>query len=201
MSGRERVLRHQTELGGSTAGSGRSARLDPLTLPIRFTAQDAVADEQVRHVELHSERVIMRRAVQGMRIALNLPLQSYLGVSIRVVAEQHDTPAGIAVFLEHRDPALAIELYAADNADEVVAEWNSWSRALDVPMLVADAEGRLAEQSPRLGAVRVSAPSQRRRRRNALHRRRPKFLVRRKPGVMRGAAQVHRDEREIIARN
>ena len=62
------------------AGSGRTARLDPLALPVRFTASDAVADERVRHVELHRERVILRRAVQGMRIALNVPVQAFLGV-------------------------------------------------------------------------------------------------------------------------
>ena len=72
-SGRERVLRRQTELGGHSAGSSRTARLDPHALPVRFTAEDAVADERLRHVELHRERVILRRAVQGMRIALNVP--------------------------------------------------------------------------------------------------------------------------------
>ena len=61
-------MRRQTELGGHSAGSSRIARLDPLALPLRFTASDAVADERVRHVELHPERVILRRAVQGMRI-------------------------------------------------------------------------------------------------------------------------------------
>jgi hypothetical protein len=49
--------------------------------------------------------------------------------------------------------------------------------------------------------VRVKAPAPRRRRRAALHRRRPKFLVRRRMGAMREQPLVHRDEREIIARN
>jgi hypothetical protein len=49
--------------------------------------------------------------------------------------------------------------------------------------------------------VRCKAPAPRRRRRAALHRRRPKFLVRRRPGVTRAQALVHRGEREIIARN
>jgi len=193
-------LRRQTELGGATAGSSRTARLDPLTLPVRFTANDAVADERVRHVELHRERVILRRAVQGMRIALNVPVQAFLGVSIRVAPAANDTMS-VAVFLEHRDPALSIELYAAENSDDVVAEWNLWSRELGVPMLVANADGGFSESYPRLGAVRVAAPSMRRRRRNALHRRRPKFLVRRKTAMKHGPALVHRDEREIIARN
>ncbi len=193
-------MRRQTELGGQTAGSSRIARLDPLALPVRFTANDAVADERVRHVELHREHVILRRAIQGMRMALNVPVQAFCGVSIRLVPEQDETPPGVAVYLEHLDPALSIELYAAENSDDVVAEWQLWSRVLGVPMLLKGEDGVLREPYPRIGAVRCKAPAQRRRRRNALHRRRPKFLVRRRPGVM-GDALVHQGEREIIARN
>jgi hypothetical protein len=44
-----------------------------------------------------------------------------------------------------------------------------------------------------------SAP--RRRRRNAIKNRRPRFLLRRRPGVQSADPTVHRDEREIIARH
>src|ERR1051325_784908 len=145
-SGRERFVRRQNELG--SAGSGRSARLDPLALPVRFTASDAAADERVRHVELHPERVILRRAVQGMRIALNVPVQAFLGVSMRLTPEEHGAPAGVGVFLEHRDPALSIELYAAQDTDDVVAEWQLWSRVLGVPCLVTGSDGVLASPFP-----------------------------------------------------
>jgi hypothetical protein len=155
----------------------------------------------VRHVELHRERVILRRAVQGMRIALNVPVQAFLGVSIRLTPEGDDTPAGIAVFLEHRDPALSIELYAAENSDDVVAEWQLWSRVLGVPCLVAGSDGALSEPFPRLGAVRCKPPAQRRRRRSAVSKRRPRFLARRRAGVTRPVALVHQGERELIARN
>ena len=194
-------MRRQTELGGHSAGSSRALRLDPLALPVRFTASDAVADERVRHVELHPERVILRRAVQGMRIALNVPVQAFLGVAIRLAPETGETHTGVAVYLEHRDPALSIELYAAENADDVVAEWQLWSRALGVPCLVVASDGTLTEPFPRLGAVRCKAPAQRRRRRSALSKRRPRFLTRRRAGVRRPAPLVHRQEREIIARN
>jgi hypothetical protein len=176
-------------------------RLDPLTLPVRFTANDAVADERVRHVELHPERVILRRAVQGMRIALNVPVQAFLGVSIRLTPEDGETPAGVGVFLEHRDPALSIELFAAENSDDVVAEWQLWSRVLGVPCLVTGSDGAFSEPFPRLGGVRCKAPAQRRRRRSAVSKRRPRFLARRRAGVARLAPLVHRTEREIIARN
>jgi hypothetical protein len=194
-------LRRQTELGGHSAGSSRSARLDPLALPVRFTAEDAVADERMRHVELHRERVILRRAVQGMRIALNVPVKAFRGVSIRLMPELNDQPGGVAVYLEHIDPALSIELYSAENSDDVVAEWQLWSRVLGVPCLVAGSDGVLSEPFPRLGAVQFKAPAQRRRRRSSLAKRRPRFLTRRRPGVMRVVPLVHAGEREIIARN
>ena len=194
-------MRRQTELGGHSAGSGRTARLDPLALPVRFTANDAVADERVRHVELHPERVILRRAVQGMRIALNVPVRAFLGVSIRLTPEQNGAPGGVGVFLEHHDPALSIELYAAQNSDDVVAEWQLWSRVLGVPCLVAGSDGALSDPFPRLGAVRCKPPAQRRRRRSPLSKRRPRFLARRRAGITRLAPLVHQGEREIIARN
>ena len=192
-------MRRQTELGGCSAGSSRIARLDPLALPVRFTASDAVADEQVRHVELHPERVILRRAVQGMRIALNVPVQAFLGVSIRLTPETDDAAGGVAVYLEHRDSALSIELYAAENADDVVAEWQLWSRVLGVPALVTGSDGKFTEPFRRLGGVLCKPPAQRRRRRSPLARRRPRFLTRRRVGAKR-APLVHR-EREIIARS
>jgi len=194
-------VRRQTELGGHSAGSSRTARLDPHALPVRFTTSDALADEALRHVELHRERVIVRRAVQGMRIALNVPVQAFLGVSIRLTPEENGAPAGVGVFLEHRDPALSIELYAAHDSDDVVPEWQLWSRVLGVPCLVAGSDGVLKDPFPRLGAVRCKPPAQRRRRRSPLSKRRPRFLARRRAGVSRPAPLVHRAEREIIARN
>ena len=51
-SGWERISRRQMEAGRTPAGSGRALRLDPFALPVRFPAQDAGADGQMRQVEL-----------------------------------------------------------------------------------------------------------------------------------------------------
>jgi hypothetical protein len=47
----------------------------------------------------------------------------------------------------------------------------------------------------------VRAPVPRRRPRATLRRRRPSIMMRRKPGRPAVVPSVHRDEREIIARN
>ena len=193
-------MRRQTELGGHSAGSSRIARLDPLALPVRFTANDAVADERVRHVELHRERVILRRAVQGMRVALNVPVTAFLGVAVRLIPGADTEPARVALILEHRDPALSVELFTAPDSADVVAEWQLWGKVLGVPLLVAGSDGAFSDPFPRIGAVRFKPPTARRRRRSPLAKRRPRFLARRRMSMKRETA-TYRGEREIIARN
>jgi hypothetical protein len=180
--------------GGMPAGSGRVERLDPFALPVRFCATDAAADGRQRQVELTRERVVVRRAVAGVRMAVNLPVSAYRGVAIRVTGE------GAAVVLEHRDPGLALELFVAPDGDEVAAHWRIWGAVLGLPLLVADRDGALREPFARIGALRIAAPCARRRRRNAIKRRRPSILMRRVVKRV-GATSIYRGEREIIARN
>jgi len=186
--------------GATSAGSSRFVRLDPFALPVSFAAHDAAADERVRFIELHRQRVVVRRAVGGIRMALNLPVNSYLGVAIRMLPPQAATPGAIALMLAHRDPALSLPLAIAPDGDEVIAEWQSWARVLALPLLVTDADGSWREAFPHLGQVKVWAPTLRRRRRNAIKRRRPSILLRRRPGRRATNPIVHR-EREIIARD
>ncbi|MGH6672302.1 MAG: DUF6101 family protein [Xanthobacteraceae bacterium] len=203
------------EAGRLAAGSGRAGdhhrvsamvtamRLDPFSLPVRFTATDEAADERLRVVDLHRERVVLHRSVRGMRMALNLPVAAFRGVAIRVVcAEANKTAGSIAVVLEHGDPSLSLPLFSAREGDDIVAEWQSWGRVLGLPLLVAEADGSLREPFARLGtSLRIEAPTWRRRRRSAIARRRPARLMRRQPGTSATTHPVHRGEREIIARD
>ena len=201
------------EAGRIAAGSGRAGvshrasamgtplRLDPFSLPVRFEAADEAADERLRVVDLHRERVVVRRSVRGMRMALNLPVAAFRGVAIRVTGKADEPPTAIAVVLEHGDPALSLPLFCSIASDDVVAEWQSWGRVLGLPLLVAERDGRLREPFARLGAVRIDAPTWRRRRRTVIARRRPAALLRRRAGVPSETPAIHRGEREIIARD
>ncbi len=187
--------------GTMPAGSGRALRLDPFRLPVRFAAADGGADEQTRFVELHPSRVVLRRAVRGMRMALNLPINSYLGVALRMVAPQPDQAGGIAVTLVHRDPALSVPLLVAQDGEDVIAEWQAWARVLMLPLLVTEADGSVREPFPRLGALRVAKPVRRRRRQTAIKARRPALPLRRRGCRAHATPILHQGEREIIARN
>ena len=196
-------MRRQTLVDGTQpVGSSRATvRLDPLALPVSFMVPDAEADERMRFVELHRQRVVMRRAVRGMRMAVNLPVTAFLGVSLRAPSLQNEREGAIAIVLEHRDRALSLPLFSAPDDGDVLADWQLWGRVLALPLLVADDNGALHTPFAQLGRVRVGPSAPRRRRRNAIRKRRPSILLRRRPARLPASPVMHRNEREIIARN
>src|SRR5437763_2303039 len=132
-------------------------------------------------------------------MAVKLPLSAYLGVALLLMRGEGARET-LAVSLEHRDPGLCVPLYTAGDDEDVVAEWQLWARVLGRPLLLAAADGTLQEPFRQLGVLKLGAVAPRRRRRNAIKRRRPSILMRRRPGFDT-SRRVHRDEREIVARN
>ena len=174
-------MRRQTATSGvNPAGSGRALRLDPFSLPVSFHAHDTRADGGVRQIELHRERVVLRRAVRGMRMAVSVRITDFLGVALRGIDD------GAMLVLRHRDPSLTIPLCVSTDQDEIATAWLMWSELFALPQLRDDDRRE---------------PAPRRRRRNAIRWRRPRFLMRRRIGSLLNPARIHRGEREIIARN
>ncbi len=134
-------------------------------------------------------------------MALNLPISVFRGVVIRLKQRDDEPPSAIDVVLEHGDPALSLPLFSSETADEIVAKWQAWGRVLGLPLLVAERDGSLREPFARIGAVLIEAPARRRRRRTTVSRRRPSIRLRRRAASLPDTPTVHRDEREIIARN
>jgi hypothetical protein len=173
-------VRRQTATSGiNPAGSSRALRLDPLSLPVSFNAHDIRADGGTRRVELHRERVILHRAVHGMRMAIKVRVSDFLGVALRGTDEAQ------MLVLAHRDPSLTIPLCVSSDREEIASAWQMWSEIFALPQL----------------AEETREPAPRRRRHNVIKARRPKFLVRRRPGDLLNAPSVHQGEREIIARD
>ena len=172
-------MRRQTTSGINPAGSSRALRLDPLSLPLFFDAHDTSADGGVRKIELHRERVVLRRAIHGMRMAVSISVRDFLGVALRGLDDAQ------MLVLVHRDPSLSIPLGVSSDADEIASAWQMWSEIFALPQLPEDT---------------AREPAARRRRHNAIRARRPKFLVRRRGGDLLNPANLHQGEREIIAR-
>jgi Family of unknown function (DUF6101) len=174
------VRRQTPTCGTNPAGSSRALRLDPLSLPVSFDAHDVRADGGVRQIELHRERVVLRRALHGMQMAVNVRVRDFLGVALRGIDDAQ------MLVLAHRDPSLTIPLCVSSDRDEITTTWQMWSDIFGLPQLPED---------------KVPEPAQRRRRHNAIRARRPKFLVRRRGGDLLNPANLHHGEREIIARD
>ena len=174
-------MRRQTVTSGvNPAGSSRALRLDPLSLPVRFDAHDTRADGGVRNIELDRERVVLRRAVRGMQMAINVRVADFLGVALRGIDDAQ------MLVLVHRDPSLTIPLCVSADREEIAEAWQMWSEIFALPLLSED---------------KTREPAPRRRRHNAIRARRPKFLVRRRAGAPLNPASIHHGEREIIARD
>jgi hypothetical protein len=174
-------VRRQTATSGiNPAGSSRALRLDPHALPISFNAHDTRADGGVRRIELHRERVVVRRALHGMRMAVNVRMRDFLGVALRGIDDAQ------MLVLVHRDPSLTIPLCVSSDREEIASAWQMWSDIFALPQLPED---------------QALEPAMRRRRHNAIRARRPKFLVRRRGGDLLNPANTHQGEREIVARD
>ena len=174
-------MRRQTATSGiNPAGSSRALRRDPLSLPVRVDAHDTRADGGIRHIELHRERVVLRRALHGMRMAIKIRVSDFLGVALLGIDDAQ------MLVLAHRDPSLTIPLCVSSDREEIAAAWQMWSEIFSLPQLPEDS---------------AREPAARRRRHNAIRTRRPKFLVRRRGGDLLNPANLHQGEREIIARD
>jgi hypothetical protein len=187
------------EAGGAMpAGSGRTARLDPFALPVRFPANDAGADGQMRQVELDRDRVVLRRAVRGMRMKIRLPVEAFVGITL-VSSDASGNTA--SVILDHCDPSLSIPLLDATALDDAAATWRAWGRVLGLSLWRRDPDGDVSMVQTGRRTLVAAPDAGRRRRRSTIKKRRPSILMRRKPGRHIALSAVHRGEREIIARN
>jgi Family of unknown function (DUF6101) len=113
-------------------------------------------------------------------MAVNISISDFRGIALRETGETQ------LLVLVHRDPSLNIPLCESPDRGEIAAAWQGWSEIFALPQL-EDGDGR--------------EPSPRRRRQNAIRWRRPRFLMRRRTGDAFAEVSVHRDEREIIARD
>ena len=198
--GGELNLRRQIAAGESLpAESGRAMRLDPRSLPVKFLAEDRLADGRTRAIEIDRERVLLSRSVGGVYMRFNLPLDSFLGVAVRTLPAEGEE--AVAIVLEHRDIDFSVPLHVAHDTGDIIADWQLWASVLRRKLLVRESDGSLREPFETLGLLPVGEMSSRRMRRTALRTRRPKIFKRRP--VMRKLDEmtVHAGEREIIARD
>jgi hypothetical protein len=178
--------------------AGRNMRLDPFRLPqvVSYATRDAFGDVTFT---IDQRGAIVRRILQmsGLPATVVLPANAFRGVAARAL-EDEDGNVTVTLELLHNDPMLSVPLLVADNLEDVAADWRAWADAYRLSMLLIEADGVASTLEESLGAAIKALPVQDRRKRRVTPMRRPRFLVRRKPGDL--GLRLVIDGKEIIAR-
>ena len=158
-------MRRQTNPQGlATRWPVRKMDVDPFHLPTQFSLPvQTVAGQLLRardRIRIENATVAVEREVMGTRATTKeIALEEFTGVAIRadLVGEADDRFA-VSVNLHHPDPDLCIPLHMSYDMCEVSARWQSWARALRLPLLLPALDGTWKEPVERLGKVSVKPP-------------------------------------------
>jgi hypothetical protein len=159
-------------------------------------ADDARADGGRRMVWLDPRYVTIKRRLQGMKMHLSVPVESYLGVVL--ACDERPEGALYRISLAHRDPELCVTLKETCDRPRILDAWRSWAAFFGVPALVECAADE-SEIAPALPPP--SAPAAARalpRRLTPTAKRGLRRRLRRKTADQARSAIVFRGEREII---
>lgn len=179
--------------------AGEKLRLDPFQMPHKVSYERAKLLSRCMtpvDVTLDVKGATVKREMDcGLPLSLSLPAKAFQGIAARAF-ENNDGTTTVTLELRHADAELSVPLCVSDNMEDTACDWHSWSRALNLPMLMIDQNGE-AQVVKSAGLVTETTPRPRRRRVTAM-KNRPNFLRRRKAGIV--GEVVRLDAREIIAR-
>ena len=187
-----------TSTGLKPVWAGQELRLDPFRLPqaVTYATRDAQGDVTFA---IDHRGVVVRRMLEksGLPATLVMPARVFAGVAARAI-EDGDGNVTVTLELMHADPSLSVPLLVAHDLDDVAADWRAWADAYRLPMLLIEADGIARTLEESLGEAIKALPAQDRRKRRVTPQRRPRFLMRRKPGNL--GLRLVIDGDEIIAR-
>lgn len=173
--------------------AGNDIRLDPYALPQRVSYREGGARADFT---LDTTGAVMKRDLTcGLPLSMALPNKAFKGVAARAF-DNKDGSKTVTLELLHADPALSVPLCVAETAEDAACDWHSWSKKTGLPMLLLDEAGKIAVVKD-ADALIICTPKARRRRFTSL-KYRPKFLRRRKIGMVGPVERI--TAREIIAR-
>lgn len=198
-------MRRQTKPQGlADRWTVRPLDIDPFQLPARFalpvqsiTGLRAAARD---HIRIDANSVAVERAAgEGPMSVERHSFDAFSGIAIRMDgASGTDADFAISVNLHHDDPDLCIPLHVAFDMDDAGARWQSWARALNLPLLLPAADGGWREPAEAPGKLTLKRAIPRAPRR-ALAKRRSRMSAVREAGQSGPTATL--SGAEIIARN
>ncbi|SHE74845.1 hypothetical protein SAMN02745157_0846 [Kaistia soli DSM 19436] len=184
----------------NTNATQRDLRLDPFSLPVRYSAILSHPNG-VAAIVLGRDHVTVKRPLGGIDATLSCPIRAFRGVAVRMTVDAVSDRLRTEIELMHPDSAMSLPLASVEDlgdGEDVAADWQAWGKALGLPLLIIETDGTVREAMPRLGGLDIQAPRARRMV-ASMKRRRPRFLKRRKIGSKGETARV--EVNEIIARD
>jgi hypothetical protein len=173
--------------------AGEEMRINPYKLPMRANIG---SDGDFSFVVNRDGAVVRRRLACGLAATISLPARVFSGVAARAY-EADDGTVTVTLELHHTDPQLCVPLLVSDDLDDIAADWHSWSRILQLPMLIIESDSTARPLCDQLGTIMVEKPVARRKRITA-PRHRPNFLRRRKTGMVSNIVRI--SGQELVAR-
>ena len=172
-------------------GASRAMRLDP------YQKQHQMRLGNTSYKISTNGAVVKKWLPSGLPVTMAVPARAFKGVAAQA---SEDCQGNITITLEllHHDPQLCVPLLRASDMKDVAADWHSWSRLMNLPMLLLGLDGKTSALHKTLGEIMVEAPWARRKRiTSAKHR--PNFLRRRRRGAIGNLGRLSANE--IIARD
>ena len=190
-------------LGGAMpVGSSRNQRLDPLALPVRFTAMRcrggrAAAPGRTRPRACGAATRGPRHAHGRQPSGHGVPGRRAAAGAVRGRCRPTSSPSRSSIAI----PPCRCRCSPHPTATTWWPNGSCGRACSSCRCSLPSSMERCARHSVRSAACALRQPAPRRRRRNAVKARRPSILMRRQPKRLAGSTAVHRGEREIIARN
>lgn len=110
-------------------------------------------------IRIEGGMIAVEREVLGRRSHVReYRAEDFTGVAIRAAIIEHEGDRfAISVNLHHTDPELCIPLHMSFDMSDVNARWQSWGRALGLPLLMPAPDGGWREPVQRFGKLTVAA--------------------------------------------
>lgn len=141
--------------------------IDPFGLPVRFALPvDSDADQAQKArdlIEIKQTIITVEHEVSGhASVRRSLPLDDFSGIAIRIESLDGEIDGfAVSINLHHADPKLCFPLHLSYDMIDAGARWQSWGRALNLPLLLPSLDGGWREPIDRFGKLKVNPPHQR----------------------------------------
>ena len=171
-------------------GASPLLRLDPYQGPHKMNV-----GETSYKIDTHGA-VVKKTLNCGLPVTMAVPARAFKGVAARAT-EGENGELAVSLELHHHDRELCVPLLYANDMNDIAADWHSWSRLMNLPMLIIDESNVASAIRKQLGSLMVETPWERRKR-ITTPKHRPNFLRRRQKGTIGEVVKI--TAAEIIAR-